>query len=81
MQQQNPVRKNVRQGLFMTVRPIFWPDSDPASQLASQRAFWMIDQGLGGWTELVKWGAVNILQVPEVDSDVGKSDVCKEGCN
>ena len=45
VQQQNPVRKNVRQGLFMTVRPIFWPDSDPASQLASQRALWMIDQG------------------------------------
>ena len=46
VQQQNPVRKNVRQGLFMTVRPIFWPDSDPC-QLASQRAFWMIGQGWG----------------------------------
>ena len=55
VQQQNPVRKNVRQGLFMTVRPIFWPDSDPASQLASQRAFWMIDQ-VGGLDRVGKMG-------------------------
>ena len=58
----------------------FWPDRDLQ---ANWQVKGLLDDrpGRGGWTELVKWGAVNILQVPEVDSDVGKSDVCKEGCN
>ena len=81
VQQQNPVGKNVRQGLFMTVRPIFLARLWSCKPTGKSKGFLDDRPGLGGWTELVKWRAVNILQVPEVESDVGKSDVCKEGCN
>ena len=69
------------------LRPIYGCEADFFGQTVickptgKSKGFLDDRPGRGGWTELVKWGAVNILQVPEVDSDVGKSDVCKEGCN